>query len=300
MVSLKVAVTGTTGFLGSHLVSQALKRKFEVLSLARSSHPSFKSQAGFSEIVSPQIVDLNLLGQSLRNHRPNCVLHLAAESSPQKCEEMPDLCQISNIKYSQLLMEICQELRIPFYFVSSDLVFEAARAPMNGFLESAEPCPVSNYAKSKSKIEAEVLGMSSVSGVLRTCLMFGNPLLGSGGSDSWLHSKFRDPSPNKIHLFCDEWRTPVYVGDVANVLCELAAKKVEGVFHAAGPERLTREELGRLFASYHGYPADLIEPVSRKSGNPNPPRAEDVSLNADHTKSVLGVRFQAPSSHYMK
>jgi dTDP-4-dehydrorhamnose reductase len=65
------------------------------------------------------------------------------------------------------------------------------------------------------------------------------------------------PTPPLSHarpvtLFTDEYRGPVRTEDLAAALVELIEHDYQGVLHVAGPERLSRYELGLRIAAYHG------------------------------------------------
>ena len=78
-----------------------------------------------------------------------------------------------------------------------------------------------------------------------------------------------------VTLYADEWRSPTHVDDLARASWELASLDVAGVYHMAGPERLSRLELGRILcALYH-----LDEGLIREAKRP-PSRPRDTSLDS--------------------
>ena len=73
----------------------------------------------------------------------------------------------------------------------------------------------------------------------------------------WERERSRSPAPppssaGPVALFTDEYRSPVRIEDLAAALVELVEHNYRGVLHVAGPERLSRYELGLRIAAYHG------------------------------------------------
>jgi dTDP-4-dehydrorhamnose reductase len=80
---------------------------------------------------------------------------------------------------------------------------------------------------------------------------------GKNGSEGE-RALFQSPAPplsrhRPVTLFTDEYRSPVRTEDLTAALVELIGQDYRGVLHVAGPERLSRYELGLRIAAYHGY-----------------------------------------------
>lgn len=70
-------------------------------------------------------------------------------------------------------------------------------------------------------------------------------------------------------FFCDEYRNPVYVHDVVDMVCRLLMLSTEGtmqhVFNAGGPQRLSRADMARVVAVGRGYDVALVRSVPAAS-----------------------------------
>ena len=66
-------------------------------------------------------------------------------------------------------------------------------------------------------------------------------------------------------FFCDEFRNPVYVHDVVDMVCNLLVLSTQGtmqhVLNAGGPQRLSRAHMARLVALGRGYDVALVKSV---------------------------------------
>jgi len=150
------------------------------------------------------------------------------------------------------------EMGAGFFFYSSDMVFDGATG---GYTEDAPLSPASAYGAMKVQAEALVQAEHPGAQIVRTSLVRGQP----------------------VTLFADEWRSPTHVDDLARASWELASLDVAGVFHMAGPERLSRLELGRILcAIYH-----LDEGLIREAERP-PSRPRDTSLDSHRAAALIG------------
>jgi len=167
-------------------------------------------------------------------------------------------------------------LRARFVFFSTDLVFDGARGR---YAESTDVAPVLPYGALKA--EAEALVRSEHPGVLiiRTSLLVGE-------SGIYLRPAFECDALRRglpITLYTDEWRSPTYVDDVAKAAWGLVQSQASGTFHVAGPDRLSRFELGRLLCTLFRFDPALLREGTRPAERPR-----DTSLDSGRAASLLG------------
>ena len=94
----------------------------------------------------------------------------------------------------------------------------------------------------------------------------------------------------RVTFFDDEFRCPILVEDLAAMIWEvagLAPAERSGVWHLAGPERLSRVDVGRVLCERFGLDESLIDVASAASmGEPRP---RDVSLTSVRASSLTSV-----------
>src|SRR5208337_1041423 len=105
----------------------------------------------------------------LQKIRPDALIHTAAESNPNFCQLNPVASHGINVEATANLASLCAELRIPFVFTSSDLVFNGLKPP---YSENDPVCPLSIYGEQKAKAERAVLERYPRALVCRMALMF--------------------------------------------------------------------------------------------------------------------------------
>ncbi|OKJ68641.1 SDR family oxidoreductase [Streptomyces sp. CB02460] len=167
--------------------------------------------------------------------------------------------------------------------VSSDAVFSgAARDPYD---ESCLPDPLTPYGAAKAAAETAVRIVSPGAAVVRTSLIIGN---GLSEHEQLVHALA--DGTREGALFTDDIRCPVHVGELAAALWEIARSDAAGVFHLAGPDALSRHQLGELIARRDGLdPARL--PAARR-GDSGLPGGIDVRLDCRATRRKLGTRLR--------
>lgn len=150
----KILVTGSSGFIGSFIVEEALNRGFDVWAAIRRS-----SSKAFLTDERVHFIELDLGSeQRLKEQMKDCmfdyVIHAAGVT---KCLNKEDFRRI-NSEGTQHLVRALVDLQMPlkrFVYISSLSIMGAIREeqPYTEILESDTPQP--NTAYGKSKLEAE-------------------------------------------------------------------------------------------------------------------------------------------------
>jgi dTDP-4-dehydrorhamnose reductase len=95
----------------------------------------------------------------------------------------------------------------------------------------------------------------------------------------------------KVNLFIDQERTPVYIGDVCECLIRLAASDCSGIFHAGGPERVNRVEMGERYLPLAGISVKTINPQRTDEVSFGYRIQKNLSLNSEKIKKELRFSF---------
>jgi dTDP-4-dehydrorhamnose reductase len=280
---MRILISGTSGFLGEHLVRFLSQQEgLDLFALDRahfSPTHDCVSEVFLSHVGEIQRAVSTSSKMRLAEVEIDAILHCAAMSSFSGCQEVPEEAERANVHYTQEIVELAHQKDAYLIFFSTDLVYDGnAPAPYGGFREEVLPVPLSVYSKTKYSAEhcvAEQRGDRSL--ILRTSLLYGRPAGRSGGALQWMIDAVDRGEP--LSAFSDEWRTPLYVGDLVRIVGLSLQAQPTGLFHCGGPERLSRLAFMNCFVvSYsdtHG--SDLLQSVSRDTA-PFPHRPEDVSL----------------------
>lgn len=265
----RILVTGASGQLGSYLLRAGREQGLPLTAWSgtRTGH-----LLGVSlEPVS--VTDRETVIAAFRAARPTAVIHAAARSLVSECHRDPEETRKINMEGTRLLAELAADARIPFLFVSTDMVFDGERG---WYREEEALAPLSVYGRSKAEAEQAVLSRGGT--VARVGLLFGPSL---GGRPAFFDAQvnaLRQGQP--CTLFTDEWRTPLALATAAQALLSIIRSEFTGLLHIGGPERMSRLEMGQRLADFLGCDASCIVPAARASAAAPEPRPRDLSLDS--------------------
>lgn len=246
-------ITGAGGFLGGYVAAAARAAGHRVLTTSRRGGD-----------VAVDLLGPGMVAAVVQAAQADVIVNLAAMARLDECERDPAAAQRAN---AWLPEQFAERFGARLLHVSTDLVFPGTRAPYS----SHDPvAPLSSYGQSKAEGEERVRRHGGR--VVRLPLLFGPDGKGRGATAS-LRESLR--LGKEVSLYTNEYRTPLHAADAAAALVELAiAPDGPGVVHLAGPERVSRWELGRRFATAQALPLDRFRPIECQ----DPLRPRDVSL----------------------
>lgn len=292
-------VLGGSGFLGLHVSEAAARSGGRVLCASRSRPP--RGSANEAEHVALDASDAGGVAALLDALRPDRVIDCCALSRGEACERDPELATRLNTRLPEALGRWAARSGVRLVHVSTDLVFGGAPPRPEGYGEDDPPDPLSVYGRSKAEGESALLAACPEALVVRLPLLFGDSRgRAAGASDSLLAAIARGVRPS---LFVDEIRAALSVEEAAAALVELAELEstdppARGVLHVAGPEAISRLELGRLVLLAAGHRehelVDLVRPVRQRDLDLRPPRPPDVTLDARRARALLHSPLSAP------
>ncbi len=152
--NMKILVTGASGFIGSFIVEEALRRGMETwAALRRSSSKQFLTDERI-HFIELDLSNQKTLEEQLKDKQFDYVVHAAGVT---KCLDSEDFYRI-NTNGTKNLVRALIALKMPlkkFVYLSSLSVFGAIREqqPYKEIRESDRPHPNTDYGK--SKLEAE-------------------------------------------------------------------------------------------------------------------------------------------------
>lgn len=261
-------VTGASGFLGWNFCRLA-QADWDIYGTYFSHFVEISGITG----VKVDLRDFQALKQIFQSVQPDGVIHLAAQSSPNFCQNSPQESQTINVTASCNIAGLCADASIPFVFTSTDLVFDGLNPP---YKETDAVCPVNLYGEQKVMAEVGILERYPLTAICRMPLMFG---VATPNTTSFMQSFIQTLREGKeLSLFIDEFRTSVSGQTAAQGLL-LALEKVNGIIHLGGKERLSRYDFGRLLIEVLQLP-DGLKACRQQDIKMAAPRPADVSLDS--------------------
>ena len=286
--SMKLVVTGASGFLGREVCLAAMRRGHEVIAIGGTKLPSVP---GVARALSLDLTAAGTVEAFLLEEFPLAVINCAALPTIDECERNPELAAKLNVDVPRRLAQLSFHVGAKFVHLSTDMVFngEAGR-----YQHTDQPRPLHQYGQTKAAGEVEVLKFGREhAAVIRTTLLNGNSPSGRRG----LHERlFLDWVAGKTTtLFTDEIRQPVGLTNLADVTVELCERSnLSGVYHWAGAEALSRHELGVRLAEHFALDPSKLIKASERSAMPNlGARPRELSMQLHPLAGKLRTPAQA-------
>lgn len=271
----KLLITGASGLLGYALCLQA-EQAYDVYGTCFQNKvmvPGVKS-------IKLDLTDTGQIAQCFQEIQPQAVIHTAAFSKPNDCEQQPEKSEQINLKATIEIARLCAAAEIPLVFTSSDLVFNGEDAPYH---EKDPVSPICVYGEHKAVAEKALREIYPEATICRMPLMLG---VAPGADSSFLSHMVRTlRNKEQLVLFTDEFRTAVDTDSAAKGLL-MALKHLGTLLHLGGRHRLSRFSMGCLVADVLKADHKLLKPMLAKDMQMPSPRSPDVSLSNERAYAI--------------
>lgn len=275
----KLLITGASGFLGYNLCRD-LMRNYSVYATRHTTQP-------VCDVAGLVKMDLAGSKQPLEDwmgqNGIQGMIHCAAMSKAAPCKADPKRARLMNVDATRELAQIAQKRRIPFIFISTDLVYNSGPGPHAE--DDADPRLVYSETKFDAETAAFIVYPSTV--VLRCALIFGND---DGVHGSFLRDNEVDLKAGKhLKLFTDQYRSPVWSRDIADAIHRIVSQGIRSrIFNAGGSSRINRYELGLMAAKWMKWNEDQLIPVSMTGITSDAASLRDCSLDSTRLQTETG------------
>lgn len=273
-----ILVTGASGLLGVNLITTARSANRPVTGTCH----RHLLKVPDVPMYALDLTDLAATRVFITQLRPEAIIHCAAATDMDWCEEHPAETDLLNAQVPAALAGIARELNARLVYVSTDAVFDGSRG---GYTEDDEPAPRSVYAKSKLRGERLTLSHYPTTLVVRVNIYGWNTQLKQSLAEWML-----DQLHTKKHLngFVDVYFCPMLANDLAEILLAMLDRGLSGVYHVVGPERISKYEFGRQVAVTFGFDPARVRAIRLAEAKLRAARPLDVSLNTDKVSRMLG------------
>lgn len=281
----RILVTGSNGLLGQKLTDRLVgDPKFSLIATSKGAnrHPN---QSGY-EYAEMDVCDLASVQEVIRLFKPNSIIHTAAMTNVDQCEDNKELAWEMNVEAVKNLIATCHEFDVQLIHLSTDFVFDGEDGP---YSEEAEPNPVSYYGK--TKLEAEnLLKASSIKwAALRTIIVYGI-VSDMSRTNIVLWAKGALEKGEPINIVFDQWRMPTLAEDLAECCVLAVDKNAQGIYNASGKDFMSIIELVEKVADFYNLDKSLIRPISSDSLNQAAKRPKRTGFILDKTIRDLGYK----------
>ncbi|MGW1729345.1 SDR family oxidoreductase [Streptomyces sp. NPDC002306] len=265
---MTLLIIGASGFLGSELLRQASLSRQDVAG-------TFATRPGLVpgikwlplDLRNPQEID-----SVLDEVHPRIVINAASRETDWA----------ATAEGAIRVAIAAAERAVRLVHVSSDAVFSGAQVSYD---EAAPPDPITPYGAAKAAAETAIRLLAPTAIITRTSLIIGD---GTSMHEKFVHELSKEQRSGV--LFTDDFRCPVHVSDLAAAILELADSHHTGIRHLAGPDAVSRHELGLLIARRDSLDASTLRAGRRADTKIHGPL--DVRLDSSATQLLLRTRLR--------
>jgi dTDP-4-dehydrorhamnose reductase len=271
----KLIVTGASGFLGWNLCNAA-KDEWQVVGI----HFSHEVTVSPVLMLTFDLCDFTGIDGLFKTFRPHAVVHAAAATDPNFCQQHPDQTRRINIEASEHIAGLCREYCAACVFTSTDLVFDGKNPP---YSENSPVNPISAYGEQKIEAEKRMQKVNPDVLICRMPLMFGD-------APEHARNHFRllidnIIKGNEIPLFTDEFRSFVAGCDAAKGILRFLGTQ-SGVLNLGGKKPVSRYDFGMTVAAALGVANPRLRACFQKDVTMPAPRPVNVTLDSSKAFSL--------------
>lgn len=276
---MKLLVTGASGLLGHKVALLALKKAHEVYSVYKE-HPTYLGKP-----IKLDLTEQRQVAKIIIKLRPQAIVHTAAYTDVEGCETNQDLAWKVNAEATKHLAIASASIGSHLAYVSTDYVFNGEKGL---YSEKDQPYPISYYGYTKLKGEEFVKDHAEERCIARTSVIYGWGQTQKLNFATWLINNLHQGK--EVKVLTDQYVSPTLNTNLAEMLLEIAERKITGILHTAGASRVSRHEFALRLAKVFNLKMDMIKPAKKEDMQWRAKRPRDSSLNVSKANVLLNAK----------
>jgi UDP-glucose 4-epimerase len=282
----RVLVTGGSGYIGSVITTQLLKKGAEVIVFDNLSNGHKAAVPSKAKLIVGDTADRGALDQVFKKHRVNAVIHLAASIEAGESMKFPEQYFRNNTANSLTLLEAVIAHKVSrFVFSSTAALFGTPdRTP----IEETDPVhPTNTYGESKLLVEHMLDWFHRIHGLRYACLRYFNAAGATPdqGEDHHPEShliplilQVAQGKRDHISIFGTDYATPdgtcvrdyIHLSDLASahlLVLDALREKEKLIYNLGNGKGFSVREVIETARRVTGHPIPIRE-VERRPGDP--------------------------------
>lgn len=263
---MKILVTGLTGLVGSRF-AELLGESYEFEGIGRK--------------TGADITDKTSITQKISSLDASIVLHLAAKTDVDGCEEDKETdnkflklknpgnkewikqktAWVVNVFGTQNIVEACQKNNKKLIYVSTDFVFDGNISQGEAYEEEDIQNPINWYGRTKYEGEKIVMNSGLDWIIVRLAYPYRASIANKNDFSQIVLQKLK--SGQKLNMVTDHVMTPTFIDDFVYAVDSLIKTNSSGVFHTVGDQFISPFDAANLIASKFNLDRNLISQTSR-------------------------------------
>ena len=280
-----ILITGSNGLLGQKLVKHLTKNNipFIATSKGKNRNPDCMD-ASYSTMDICSVEDIKSV---FDRFIPTHVIHTAAMTNVDECEEFPFECEKLNVEATQLLFEAAQKIGAHFQLLSTDFVFDGLKG---NYSETDTPNPLSVYARSKVSAEKLVTTSRYLNySIVRTIILYGTANnLSRSNIVCWAKEALSKGQP--LSIIDDQFRAPTWADDLAWACIRICSLNKTGLYHISGPETMSIYDLVLRIAKFYSFSTQFLTKTDSLSLNQKAKRPPKTGFDLQKAQAELSYK----------
>ncbi len=237
---MKVAITGTSGLVGSRLV-ELLKNDFEFFPLSQQQMDITNKKAVQTTLTN---LDFDLL------------LHCAAYTNVDGAEHEKELAYKINVEGTRNVLEAVLKKQKKFIYLSTGFVFDGLTPP---YYEDSKPHPLGYYAQTKYEGEKVVNSQGMI-------VRIDTPYRASyAARTDFVRTMMKLLKEGKeLKMIADLRITPTFIDDLASALKYLTTHFSPEIFHIVGSDSMSPYTMVLQIADVFSLNKNLVKQTTYK------------------------------------
>ena len=245
----KIILTGATGLFGSNVIRK-FKNKNNLILWGHKKKIKIQGH----EIHKVDLTNFLELKKKLKKIKPKVIIHSAALTNVDLCEQEVVKAYNFNSKVTENLAILCKKLKIKMIYLSSDQIYNGKK---RAYKEDDKISPINIYGLTK------FLGESYIRSNLKKFLIIRTNFFGLGTKSRKSLSDFildNLKKKRKIYMYTDVFFNPLYVGSLIEYIFKLESLNLTGIFNLTSDQKITKYRFAVKIAKKFNLEKKLIIP----------------------------------------
>jgi len=258
-----IVITGSMGQLGCDIEKVCQSRNLPYLGIDRE---------------DLDIADREAVNAFFESHSFDTLIHCAAYTAVDLAEDEIETCFSVNTRAVEYISDACKKHNVKLIFISTDYVFDGTK---DGYYhEDDKTSALSVYGKSKSEAEKYIQTILEKYYIVRISWAFGL------NGKNFIRTMLRLGKENiEISVVSDQYGSPTYTKDVAELLIDIALTNKYGIYHATNEGFCSWADLASYVFKKANY-STLVKRVKSHEYKTKAPRPKNSRLSKDKLESM--------------
>ncbi len=241
-----------------------------------------------SDMEYLDVTDFLKIREKIKEHKPDIIFHLAAETDVDKAETEVNHAYSVNTLGTENIALVCKEFDIELIYISSATIFDGEKD--EPYTEFDRPNPKNIYGKTKWEGEKIVKDFMN-----RYYIIRGSWMMGGKEKDKKFVAKIIKlmEERKEISVVNDKFGSLTYTEDLSRCLVKLVETKRHGTYHMSNQGACSRYEIACKIKEYLRKDKIRIKPVTSEAFPQKAPRGRSEAME-NFKLNLLGMNTMPP------